>query len=361
MDFGLSEEQVLLQETVRRFLAARCPTARVREIMATATAYEAELWNGLAELGIPSISVPEAHGGLGQELLDLAIVAEELGYAATPGPFLASAMATVALARADDAAAQSAWLPKLATGDAIGAIAIGEANEQWGLEGLTTRASGSGLTGNKPLVAGAGVADFILVAAVGDDGPGLYLVDAGAPGLTVNALKTSDMTRPLWSVGLADAPGKRIGGAAAVARAYDAGLVLLAADAYGGARRCFDMTRAYVLEREQFGQRIGSFQAVKHQLADLIADLEPVMSLYWYAAHAFDGLPDKAVRHAALAKAHACDVFDRVARMATELHGGIGFTWEYDLHLWFRRAMFDRAYLGEAIYQRSRAAAASGW
>ena len=361
MDFGLSEEQVLLQETVRRFLAARCPTPRVREIMETPTAHDAELWRGLAELGVPSILAPEPHGGLGQELLDLAIVAEELGYAATPGPFLASAMATVALAHCDDATAKSRWLPKLASGEALGAIAIGEANEEWGLDRLSTRAGRGGLTGKKPLVAGAGVADFVLVAAVGDEGIGLYSVDAGASGLTVAALKTSDLTRPLWSVELADAPATRIGGAAAVARAYDAGLVLLAADAYGGARRCFEMTRGYVLEREQFGQKIGSFQAVKHQLADLIADLEPVMSLYWYAAHAFDRLPDKATRHAALAKAHAGDVFDRMTRMATELHGGIGFTWEYDLHLWFRRAMFDRSYLGEAIYQRARAAAVSGW
>ena len=197
MDFGLSEEQVLLQETVRRFLAARCPTPRVREIMETPTAHDADLWRGLAELGVPSILVPEAHGGLGQELLDLAIVAEELGYAATPGPFLASAMATVALAHCDDATAKSRWLPKLASGEALGAIAIGEANEEWGLDWLSTRAGRGGLTGKKPLVAGAGVADFVLVAAVGDEGIGLYSVDAGASGLTAAALKTSDLTRPL--------------------------------------------------------------------------------------------------------------------------------------------------------------------
>jgi len=360
MDFGLSEEQTLLQETVRRFLAARCPTTRVREIMETA-AHDTELWNGLAELGVPAIVVPESHGGLGQELLDLAIVAEELGYATAPGPFLASAMATVALVNADDDAVKSHWLPKLASGEAIGALAMGEANEEWALDRLATRAAAGGLTGKKPLVAGAGVADCLLVAGVGDEGPGLYFVEPGATGLTIGALKTSDMTRPLWSMELAAAPCTRIGGPAAITRAYDAGLVLLAADAYGGARRCFEMTRSYVLEREQFGQKIGAFQAVKHQLADLVADLEPLMSLYWYAAHAFDRMPEKASRHAALAKAHACDVFDRMARMATELHGGIGFTWEYDLHLWFRRAMFDRAYLGEAIYQRARAAAASGW
>ena len=361
MDFGLSEEQILLQDTVRRFLAARCPTTRVREIMETASAHDTDLWQGLAELGVLSISVPEAHGGLGQELLDLAVVAEELGYAATPGPFLATAMATIALLHADDAAVKSTWLPKLACGEAVGAIAIGEANEEWGLDRMSTRAAGGGLLGKKPLVAGAGVADVLLVAAVGEEGPGLYALETGSEGLAVQPLKTSDMTRPLYSVEMTDAPATRVGGASALARAYDAGLVLLAADAYGGARRCFEMTRGYVLEREQFGQKIGSFQAVKHQLADLIADLEPVMSLYWYAAHAFDRLPEKATRHAALAKAHACDVFDRVARMSTELHGGIGFTWEYDLHLWFRRAMFDRAYLGEALYQRARAAAASGW
>lgn len=361
MDFGLSDEQLLLQETVRRYLTDRCPTSRVRAIMETESAHDEDLWRELAELGVTAALVPEAYGGLGQELLDLAVIAEELGYAATPGPFLASAMATVALSAADDESAKTVWLPRLAAGEAVGACAFGEAAGEWDVERTGTRALGDRLTGVKPLVSGAGVADLFLVSACAGDEVALYLVERDAPGVTLRRLGTADMTRPLWALELADTPGLLLGGREAVSRAYDAGLCLLAADAYGGARRCFEMTRSYALEREQFGQVIGAFQAVKHQLADLITDLEPSLSLCWYAAHAFDHLPESASRHAALAKAHVCDVFDRVARVSTELHGGIGFTWEYDLHLWFRRAIFDRAYLGEARLQRERAAVAAGW
>jgi alkylation response protein AidB-like acyl-CoA dehydrogenase len=361
VDFGLGHEQQALQDTVRRFIAERCPTSRVREIMETETAHDPGLWCALAELGAMAVVVPEAHGGLGREMLDLALIADELGFGATPGPFLPSAMATVALSACDDESVKSAWLPRLASGEAIGAIALGEANEEWDPARMATREQDGRLTGRKPLVAGAAVADFFLVAACSETGPGLYWVDNSAPGLAVVGLKNNDMTRPLARVDLTDTPARRIGSAVAIARAYDAGLVLLAADAYGGARRAFEMTRRYVLEREQFGQVIGAFQAVKHQLADLIADLEPVLSFCWYAAHAFDRFPDQAGRSAALAKSHACDVFDRVARVSTELHGGIGFTWEYDLHLWFRRAIFDRSYLGSSGFLRERAACAAGW
>jgi alkylation response protein AidB-like acyl-CoA dehydrogenase len=170
------------------------------------------------------------------------------------------------------------------------------------------------------------------------------------------------MTRRVAHVAFAEAPARRIAsGPAALDRARDAGLVLLAADAWGGARRCLDMTVDYALTREQFGQAIGAFQGVKHQLADLATDLEPALSLVWYAAHAFDHIQDRAERHAALAKALLTDLYDRAVRVAIELHGGIGFTWEFDLHLWFRRAMFDRAWLGEARYHRLRAADLAGW
>ena len=170
------------------------------------------------------------------------------------------------------------------------------------------------------------------------------------------------MTRRVAAVTLGDAPGVVVaGGRRAIDRARDAGLVLLAADAYGGARRCLDMTVEYALTREQFGQPIGGFQGVKHQLADLATELEPALSLWWYAAHAYDHIPERLERHAALAKAHLTDLYDRAARVATELHGGIGFTWEYDLHLWFRRAVFDRAFLGDAELHRLRAADLAGW
>ena len=362
MDFGLSPEQVLLKETIRRWLDAECPTTRVRAIMESPTGHDPALWQGLARLGVAGLQVPTEHGGAGLELLDVALAAEELGRACTPGPFLACALATAALVASGNAGAQARWLPALASGEAILTFALGEDGDEWDCGRLATRARGGALTGRKPIVPYAGLAEAIVVAARDDDGPGLWLVERGAPGIDVTPLKATDMTRRVDALELAGAPATKIAdGRAAVDCARDAGLVLLAADAYGGARRCLDMTVQYALTREQFGQPIGAFQAVKHQLADLATDLEPALSLWWYAAHAYDHLPDRAERQAAIAKAHVTDLYDRATRVATELHGGIGFTWEYDLHLWFRRAVFDRAFLGEAEYHRLRAADLAGW
>ena len=362
MDFGLSQDQVLLKDTIRRWLEAECPATRVRAVMESESGHDPALWRGLADLGVTGLQVPPAHGGAGLELLDVALAAEELGWACTPGPFLGSAMATVALLASDDAEAQRRWLPAIAAGEAIATVGIGEGGDEWDAAQLRTRADGASLHGQKTLVPAATVADVIVVAAQDASGPGLWLVERGARGLEVAALQGTDMTRRVGALTLDGTPAIRIArGRAAIDRTRDAGLVLLAADAYGGARRCIDMTARYTLTREQFGQPIGAFQAVKHQLADIVTDVEPALSLWWYAAHAWDHIPDRAERHAALAKAHLTDLFDRVTRVCTELHGGIGFTWEYDLHLWFRRAIFDRAYLGNAEYHRARAADQAGW
>ncbi|HJW68268.1 MAG TPA: acyl-CoA dehydrogenase family protein [Candidatus Binatia bacterium] len=362
MDFGLSQDQVLLKDTIRRWLEAECPTTRVRAVMESASGHDPALWRGLADLGVTGLQVPPAHGGAGLELLDVALAAEELGWACTPGPFLGSAMATAALLASDDTEAHRRWLPGIASGEVVATLAIGEDSDEWDAAKLGTCAEGAALHGQKTLVPAATVADVIVVAAQDASGPGLWLVERGARGLEVGALQGTDMTRRVATVTLRGTPATKLtGGHAAIDRARDAGLVLLAADAYGGARRCIDMTARYTLTREQFGQPIGAFQAVKHQLADVVTDVEPALSLWWYAAHAWDHIPDRAERHAALAKAHLADLFDRVTRVCTELHGGIGFTWEYDLHLWFRRAVFDRAYLGNAEYHRARAADLAGW
>ena len=362
MDFGLSQDQLLLKDTIRRYLETECPTTRVRAIAEGADGHDPGLWQGLASLGVPGLHVPTAHGGSGLDLLDAALAAEELGWACTPGPFLACALATAALVASGNDEAAARWLPSIADGTAIVTLALGEEGDVWDSDRLATRASGGVLTGRKPLVPYGTLADAILVAARDERGPGLWLVERGAPGLEISALAGVDMTRRVAAVDLTRAPATRIcSGREAIDRARDAGLVLLAADAYGGARRCLDMTVKYVMTREQFGQPIGAFQAVKHQLADLATDLEPALSLWWYAAHAYDRIRDRAERHAAIAKAHLADLYDRTVRMTTELHGGIGFTWEYDLHLWFRRALFDRAFLGEARYHRQRAAELAGW
>jgi alkylation response protein AidB-like acyl-CoA dehydrogenase len=362
MDFGLSEEQVLLTATIKRFLDEQCPTTRVRAMMESDSGHDSGLWQGLVDLGVTGLSIPAAYGGSGLELLDIALVAEELGYAATPGPFLGSAMATVALAEGGDAAQRERWLPRIADGSAIVTVALGEDDSQWEPARYTTRAKGGTLTGHKPFVPYAAVADAIIVAAVDDAGPGLWLAERGAPGMQITALKVVDMTRRVDGVRFTNTPATKLGGSAdAVQRTLDAGCVLIAADAYGGARRCLDMTVQYAMQREQFGQVIGAFQAVKHQIANMATELEPSLALYWYAAHAFDRIRDKSERHAALVKAHMSDVYDRIARDSTELHGGIGFTWEFDLHLWFRRSVFDRSFLGEAAVHRARAADLAGW
>ena len=362
MDFGLSEEQTLLQDTIRRYLDTECPTTRVRTIMESATGHDRALWRGLAELGVTGLLVPAAQGGSELELLDAALAAEVLGWCCAPGPFLGSTLATVALLASGNTDAQARWLPGIASGEQLVTFALGEGLGEWDAAKLATTAAGGKLSGEKPLVPYADVADAIVVAGRDADGPGLWMVERGAPGLTFTSLKVFDMTRRVTMVGFDGTPAVKIAaGRGAIDRARDAGLVLVAADAFGGAARCIDMTAKYSLTREQFGQPIGAFQGVKHQLADLVCDLEPTRSLWWYAAHAFDHITDKSERHAAIVKAHLTDLFDRVARYAIELHGGIGFTWEFDLHLWWRRAVFDRAFLGEASYHRARAAALAGW
>lgn len=362
MNFGLSEEQLLLKSTVKRFLEEQCPTTRVRAVMESDTGHDPALWQGLVDLGIGGLIIPAEHGGSGLELLDLALAAEELGYAAAPGPFLGTSMATVALLHAADAAQRSQWLPRIASGNAVATVAFGEADSEWDPARYGVRVSKGRITGTKPLVPNARVADAIVVAAVTEEGLDLFLVERGAPGLAINPLKVVDMTRHVDRVSFSDTPVVKLGGGrAAIQRTLDAGCVLIAADAYGGSRRCLDMSTQYALQREQFGQVIGAFQAVKHQLANLATELEPSMSLYWYAAHAFDHIQEQSERHAAMAKAHLSDLYDRVTRDATELHGGIGFTWEFDLHLWFRRAVFDRSFLGDALFHRNRAADLAGW
>src|SRR5438128_8559551 len=193
MDFGLSDDQLLLKDTIRRYLESECPTTRVRAVMESETGHDPALWQGLADLGVPGLAIPTTHGGSGLELLDLTLAAEELGWACTPGPFLACAMAAAALAAGDDADARSRWLAPIAAGQAILTVALGEDGGVWDAARLTTRARDGRLEGRKPLVPSAAVADAVLVAAQDDAGPGLWLVERGAPGVEVAPLRGTDM------------------------------------------------------------------------------------------------------------------------------------------------------------------------
>ena len=357
MDFDLSPEQRLLEQSIDGFFAGSFPLSRVREC------YDTELGplDDLGALHLSEILIPEAYGGGGGTILDAAVAAERLGAAAAPGPFLGRVLASHAITIAGNEEQRSRWLPKLASGERRATIAVAEPDDRWGFEEL--RMGGGRLTGEKRYVlAGDGVDLAVVVLA-----DGLALVDFSAGGMTVAGIAVLDRTRPMVSLALDGADHERLGGsggagvggadaAAAAERVLQAGAVLVAADAYGGAARCLEMAVAYCQQREQFGTTIGHFQAIQHQLADMAVDVLPSRGMYWYAAHALDcGLED-AGGFASLAKAHITERYVAAARRTIEVHGGIGYTWESDLHFFLRRAVFDRAYLGSPELHRQRRA-----
>jgi len=359
MEFGLTEEHRLLQETLRGFAAKECPTARLRELFEVGAGHDPALWRGLAEMGVTGLAIPEEHGGAGLEVLDLALAAETLGRAALPGPFLGHALAGLAIHWGGSDEQRERWLPRLAAGERVGTIAFGEVDGGFEPDAWSARAQRGRLTGAKAWVPFGGAADLLVV---GTAGGGLALVERGAPGVEATPVDGLDRTRPLAAVGFADAPCEPLEGGGPVAgRVRDAGLVLLAADAFGAAEKLLELSVAYARTREQFGQPIAQFQAVKHQLADLATEIEPMRGLVWYAAHAQDHVRDDAERSAAIAKAHVTDRAVEVARAAVQLHGGIGFTWECDVQIWMKRALFDRALLGSPETHRERQARLGGW
>ncbi|MAE96565.1 MAG: acyl-CoA dehydrogenase [Deltaproteobacteria bacterium] len=352
MDFGLSEEQALLQDTVGQFLANENDPNQLRARFDSEERHDAPFWNGMIELGLGGLMVPEEFGGAGLELLDAALVAETLGRGAAPGPFLGHTLAALAIASGGSDAQKKAWLPKLATGDALGTVALGEDGGRWLPDQWELKANGS-VSGLKHYVPNASVADLIVV---GSAGGGLALVERASAGVETEAYAGADRTRHLDSVRFDGAACEALPGEGAASRLCDAGLVLLAADAFGGASRCVEMSVDYAHNREQFGVTIGHFQALKHQLANMALEVEPARGLLWYAAHVFDKAPEESERMAAVAKAHLTDRFMAVARDAVEAHGGIGYTWECDVQIWFKRAMFDRSFLGSPSMHRDRAA-----
>jgi alkylation response protein AidB-like acyl-CoA dehydrogenase len=358
VNFDLSEEQILLQDTVRQFLENECDANRLREIFDGDEGFDPLLWKGMLELGLGGIHIPEEYGGAGLELVDLALVAEVLGRHAAPGPFLSHALAGLALCLGGSDDQKRRWLPRLAMGEALASIALCEAETGWQPEDWRL-GGGPELHGAKEHVPFARFADLLVVGVAGG---GLVLVERDAHGLGIRPVDAADRTRRLDRVSFDATPCQPLPEGEAVAgRVRDAGLVLLAADAFGGASRCLEMAVRHAQTREQFGVTIGQFQALKHQLANMAVEVEPARCLYWYAAHAFDHVPEEAARAAALAKAHLGDRFMQVARDTVEVHGGIGFTWECDVQIWFKRAMFDRALLGASALHRERAASLAGW
>ncbi|MAJ59935.1 MAG: hypothetical protein CBC48_08145 [bacterium TMED88] len=358
MNFDLTEEQQMLQETVGQLLANECPVTRLREVFDSDTGFDEALWKSMAELGILGLNVPEDFGGAGLETLDLAVVAETMGYHAAPGPFLGHALAIEAIVRGGSDAQKQKWLPALASGERVGAVSIadaegGWASNQWKIE------SGESISGEQAFATGGHQADLYVVGLAGSR---LGVVEAEASGVSRERVDGADLTRRLVALQFNQTPCELLADDPEVARRlHDVGCVLLAADAFGGSARLLEMSVEYAKTREQFGVKIGHFQALKHQLSSMALDVEPGRGLYWYAAYAQDHVKDESERIAAVAKAHITDRYMDVARNAVEAHGGIGFTWECDVQIWFKRAMFDRAFLGHPGEHRRRQAEMAGW
>jgi alkylation response protein AidB-like acyl-CoA dehydrogenase len=360
VEFGPSETQRMFETIVRSFLRDRLPMDEVRRLAREGSGFDDRLWTGLVELGLPGVLVPERFGGAGLGMFEAALAAEALAYFAAPAPFAGTAvMAPLAILSSHDAA-QAAWLPRIAAGAARLAVAF---ETLAGITGATAvERRGDRLSGR--IQGGIDFAGATHLLLIFDDGA-IALLPVDAPDIRVTLGPSLDRTRPLGEAELSSASAEFLsapsdsGGAAL--RILDAARTMSAADTLGAAQRMLDDAVAYARQREQFGRPIGSFQAVKHMCAEMAAMLEPCRALVWYAAYAQDALPQEARLAACHAKAHLGEVGREVARMATEVHGGMGFTDELGLHVWFKRISANRQLLGGPEQCRQEAATLQGW
>ncbi len=377
MDFGFSQEQELLRQTARSFLEKECPTSFVRRMMDDPAGTTPELWRKLAELGWLGLIYPEAWGGSGLGLVDLTVVLEEMGRAVMPGPFFSTVLlGGAAILAAGSDAQRAAWLPRIAAGEARATLALLEESARWdaggvGLAARPARGGGFVLSGTKLFVPDGHTADVLVVAArtarpARDDpehGVTLFLVPADARGVTATALPTMDQTRKLAEVTLtrvAVGPDAVLGavhrGWPVLARLLDRAAVALCAEMCGGAQQVLDLCTAYAKVRVAFGRPIGAYQAIKHRCADMLVAIENAKSITYYAAWAADRDAPDAPLAASMAKAYVSDAARKVAGDGIQIHGGIGFTWEHDLHLYFKRAKGSEVTFGDATLHRERVA-----
>jgi alkylation response protein AidB-like acyl-CoA dehydrogenase len=342
MDFSLTPDQRMMQESLTRTLADASPLGRVRKFAADLGDKGGDIWQALADFGLAGIVVPEAFGGLGLTLLDAALASEALGRAVAPVPFMGVVLAPIALARGGSEAQQQAWLPKLASGEITAAAAISEPIAG-AREGAGVTAAGGKLTGKALFVPGGMAAGLLVVA---DRDGGLHLVRGDAGGLTRTLMPGIDETRRLAELTFEGVAAEPLGGGPELLAALrDAGWIMVAADTLGAAEAMIDKAVSYAKERRQFGRVIGSFQAVKHLCAEMAAELEPCRALVWYAAYA---------------KALTSEVGRFVARTSTEVHGGMGITDLLGLHFWFKRIGLNRQLLGGPERVREFAARLQG-
>ncbi len=374
MNFGFSDEEELLRATARKFFENASPSTFARERMAEPAGVTDAFWTKLAEQGWLGLVYPEDYGGTGLGFVDLTVLMEEMGRASMPGPFFSTVLlGGLTILEAGSAAQKKEWLAKVAAGQAKLALAWTEPNARWDAAGVTVTAREAGgaftLSGTKLFVLDAHLADAIVVvartreAARPEDGITLFLVPRTAAGVDVKLLPTMDQTRKQCEVTLKDVRvpadaivGSKDAGWVPLQRVIDRATVGLAAEMCGGAQRVLDMTTEYAKIRIAFGRPIGAYQGVKHRAADMLVEVENAKSLTYYAAWAVDENSPEAPLAVSMAKAYVSDAFRRIAGAGIQLHGGIGFTWEHDLHLYFKRAKNSEFTFGDATYHRERVA-----
>ena len=362
MNFAFSEEQEELRKSVRRFLEDKSSSAEVRRLMETTEGFDQAVWDQMAQqLGLQGLAIPEEHGGSGYSYVELVVVFEEMGRALLCAPYFSTvALAANALLASGDDAAKKEFLPGIASGETVATLALTEANGRWDESGVTVEATKGGdgytITGEKMFVIDGHTAGLILVAARSGGGVSLFAVDGGASGLTREALSTMDQTRKQAKLTFANTPARLIGtdGGAwpVLSKTLDLAAVALAAEQVGGAQKVLEMSVQYAKDRVQFGRPIGSFQAIKHKCADMLLEVESAKSAAYYAGWAAAEDNDELPVVASLAKAYCSDAYFHAAAENIQIHGGIGFTWEHDAHLYFKRAKSSELILGDPTYHR---------
>jgi alkylation response protein AidB-like acyl-CoA dehydrogenase len=371
MDFGFSAEQDMLRQIARDFLAENCPMALVRQLMDDERGYNPELWKAMADLGWLGLAFPEAYGGQGLGFVDLTVILEEMGAVLLPSPFFASVLLagqTILLGGSE--AQKHDYLPKIADGSLLATLALTEPSGRFDAQGVadvkaSPTAEGFSLSGTKLFVPDAHVADVLVVAArtkeSGDKSYGisLFLVDRNAPGVSVTLLKTMDQTRKQCevvfenvTVGRDRLLGMLDMGWPVLQKVLNIATAALCAEMVGGAQRVLDISVAYAKERVQFGRPIGSFQAIKHKCAEMMLQVESAKSAAYYAAWAVDEDVSETPLAVSMAKAYCSDAYRYTAGEGIQVHGGIGFTWEHDMHLYFKRAKYSEFTFGDATHHR---------
>jgi alkylation response protein AidB-like acyl-CoA dehydrogenase len=362
MNFAFSEEQEELRSSVRRFLEDKSPMTEVRRLMETSDGYDPAVWKQMGEqLGLQAIAIPEEYGGVGFGYVELTVIFEEMGAALLCAPYFSTvALAANALLSSGDESAKKDLLPGIAAGETIATLALTEDTGRWDLDGITLAVTGKGgdwkLDGHKMFVIDGATANLILVAGRTGKGVSLFAVEGDAAGVTRTSLATMDQTRKQARIEFSGTPARLVGedgGAGpALSRTLDLAAVALAAEQVGGAQRCLDMAVDYAKTRIQFGRPIGSFQAIKHKCADMLLEVESAKSAAYYAGWAAAEDSEELPVVASLAKSYCSEAYFHAAAENIQIHGGIGFTWEHDAHLYFKRAKSSELLLGDPSYHR---------